>query len=399
MKLTSSQERETDKVVAAIRKDGVGILTGAAGTGKTTVARSAITKLGLTTADIVLCAVTHKAKNVIADAFPKDTQISTICALVKEMVKINRDETLEGKRYALAKMTAERRPTATNMLELERAARKYNALQTVFFRARDNLNHLDRKPSLVVVDEASMVGIEDARLLRRLGVKLLVLGDPNQIGPVNDEMGFDLKNAHGHLTKIMRTDRRGIIDLSQALLRGQSIKGPFEDVAYNQYDAKDAAIEVVRGDAVYLVYTNPRRQEINAQMRAALRMSPFTIYAGEKLMITKPHGDARNGDEFFVTETVNFDETTTAITVATSVGPMVISLIDILGSHLNESQKVHVAAPVASFTYALTTHKSQGSAWNKVYVDIGNIRRSPEYKNLAYTAVTRARKSVVLIGA
>lgn len=50
--------------------------------------------------------------------------------------------------------------------------------------------------------------------------------------------------------------------------------------------------------------------------------------------------------------------------------------------------------------YALTTHKSQGSQWENVYVNLTNIRRCPDKdtsRRLAYTAVSRARKTLEFI--
>lgn len=53
-----------------------------------------------------------------------------------------------------------------------------------------------------------------------------------------------------------------------------------------------------------------------------------------------------------------------------------------------------------NYAYSLTTHKSQGSQWNKVFVNIDDIRRnwSSVGRRLAYTAVSRAKDHVYFVG-
>lgn len=53
------------------------------------------------------------------------------------------------------------------------------------------------------------------------------------------------------------------------------------------------------------------------------------------------------------------------------------------------------------FAYAVTCHKAQGGQWNNVFIDMGGIapevRVTLDYKRWLYTAITRARKRVYLI--
>ena len=52
------------------------------------------------------------------------------------------------------------------------------------------------------------------------------------------------------------------------------------------------------------------------------------------------------------------------------------------------------------YGYAMTTHKSQGSTYNKVLVDMGNILKcldKSELRQLQYTAVSRTRKDVEML--
>jgi exodeoxyribonuclease-5 len=53
-----------------------------------------------------------------------------------------------------------------------------------------------------------------------------------------------------------------------------------------------------------------------------------------------------------------------------------------------------------SYAYAITAHKSQGSTYEKTFIDVGNIqlnRNVYERNRILYTAITRAKKEVILI--
>ena len=52
------------------------------------------------------------------------------------------------------------------------------------------------------------------------------------------------------------------------------------------------------------------------------------------------------------------------------------------------------------FSYAITCHKSQGGQWETVFVEQPFLRGEPdrEYLRWLYTAVTRARTKLYLIG-
>ena len=48
--------------------------------------------------------------------------------------------------------------------------------------------------------------------------------------------------------------------------------------------------------------------------------------------------------------------------------------------------------------YAITVHKSQGSEYPFVIIPLANATRMLLTRNLLYTAVTRARRMVILVG-
>ncbi len=48
--------------------------------------------------------------------------------------------------------------------------------------------------------------------------------------------------------------------------------------------------------------------------------------------------------------------------------------------------------------YAITTHKSQGSEFNCCIVPLYNVPKKLRYRNLLYTAITRAKKMLIIVG-
>lgn len=68
-----------------------------------------------------------------------------------------------------------------------------------------------------------------------------------------------------------------------------------------------------------------------------------------------------------------------------------------LNEYLKKSQLLY--APVVTFGYALTVHKAQGGEWDEVWMDCRYTGRpnNEGYFRWAYTAVTRARKSLKVI--
>ena len=48
--------------------------------------------------------------------------------------------------------------------------------------------------------------------------------------------------------------------------------------------------------------------------------------------------------------------------------------------------------------YAVTIHKSQGSEYPAVLIPLLHVPKQLHYRNLIYTAVTRAKKCVTIVG-
>ena len=48
--------------------------------------------------------------------------------------------------------------------------------------------------------------------------------------------------------------------------------------------------------------------------------------------------------------------------------------------------------------YAVTVHKSQGSEYDCVIIPLMDVPQKLKYRNLLYTAITRAKKLLIIVG-
>lgn len=74
-----------------------------------------------------------------------------------------------------------------------------------------------------------------------------------------------------------------------------------------------------------------------------------------------------------------------------------ITLTD-TGEELCLNKTGEMASTVFSLAYALTVHKAQGCEWRKVFLILHKDHSVLAFRELLYTAVTRAQEQVVIIG-
>ena len=140
-------------------------------------------------------------------------------------------------------------------------------------------------------------------------------------------------------------------------------------------------------DAIRAVQ-NPKREGRNE-----IRVMGATLREGDKVMQVKNNYDIAytrfdgeqgmgvfNGDIGVITDIRYSDET------------LMVEFDDRKVEYTFEQAKQLEAA------YAITVHKSQGSEYDAVILALGDVSRRLCYRNLLYTAVTRARRILVIVG-
>lgn len=324
-----------------------------------------------------------------------------------------------------------RRKGCPNACTAHRLLLKYDR-ETETFSPRTDLRG---KYGIIVVDEVSMLPKKMWDLLLSHGIYVLACGDPGQLPPVDADGTHNiLDSPHIFLDEIMRqAEDSGIIRLSMAIRN--SLYLPYGKGSDVQIVPKNGVEEGMYtwADQI-LVPTNETRSRINDKIRMMLGKTGAPK-PGDKVICLQNHWDILD-DKYespLVNGTIgyikNIEPSSISYNISPTftIGPIPTYKIDLeneigeiyTGIHidkryidqgqktLSEKQEKLIRKyqrklpdlPVEmDYGYAITTHRAQGSEWDKVlifeeYLPYDKI----EHKKWMYTAVTRGSKRVVLV--
>lgn len=259
---------------------------------------------------------------------------------------------------------------------------------------------------LCIIDECSMVGAELAADLLSFGTKVLVLGDPAQLPPVQDAGYFTNAEPDIMLTEVHRQARDNpIIRMSMQVREGGYLDygdyGACKVIRRGELDPQT----VLAADQL-LVGTNKTRVAYNSRYRHLKNYKGEYPKAGEKLVCLK-NDRARhlfNGGLWTVEKVRKANGAAVRL---------VVSPEDAGDAKRSVEVKVHPfffdgregaltweqLKDVQQFTYgyALTVHKAQGSQWKNVVLfdESGAFRENARWH--LYTGITRAVEQLVIV--
>ena len=289
---------------------------------------------------------------------------------------------------------------------------------------------------VVVVDEVSMAPKSMIDMLLSHRVYVIFLGDPFQLPQINKDESHDiLENAHIFLDEVMRQAAESeIIQISMKIRNGEPI---------DFMKGKEVIIipksELVEGHLTWadqiLCGTNATRENINRQMREIYGFSGLP-QDGEKMICLRNYWDdcADNGDALVNGTTGILRNPFETFRMIPNYIPIDNHRMDVIqgdfvtsdGSTFNSVEmdkkllidgvkcitdgrilfrlgklknKIGDIVPREfAFGYAITTHKAQGSEWDKVLVIEEKFPfPKEEHARWLYTAVTRASEKLVLV--
>lgn len=369
-------------------KNGVMILTGGPGTGKTTVVKAMISIFNSVGLKTVLAAPTGRAAKRMSEA------------------------------------TGEEAKTVHRMLEMERTTDG-----SIRF-CRNERNPLSE--SVIIVDEASMLDLSlTAALIRAMkrGSRLILIGDSDQLPSVGaGNVLFDLIGSERiktvRLTEVFRQSGESlIITNAHRINEGTApilnvtdsdfffVRREREaDIGETVASLIDERLPKAYGNAIkgnIQVITPSKKgvagvENLNAILQA--RLNPPTKFKKEKAS----HGVIfREGDRVMQI-TNNYDiewEKNGVLGVGLFNGDIgVIESIDLS----EETVSIRFDDRYAEYSfamleelelaYAITVHKSQGSEYPVVIIPMYYCPPMLMARNLLYTAVTRAKSMVILVG-
>lgn len=261
---------------------------------------------------------------------------------------------------------------------------------------------------LLIVDECSMVGAELAHDMLSFGKKILVLGDPAQLPPVQDAGFFTEAKPDVMLTEVHRQAAGNpIIRLSMDIRAGKRLD-------YGDYGAcrivpwrKDAvsAEDMLAADQI-LVGKNMTRHKFNNRVRELKNLKRNTPLQGEKLVCLKNDRSKGlfNGGLWRVEKLRKFNPAAVRMVVTPEDAGEVARAVEVkLHPFFFEGREAELTWETLkeyqqiTFGYALTVHKSQGSQWNNVVLfDESGVFRNDRTRWL-YTGVTRAAEKLLVV--
>ena len=376
------------------------ILQGSAGVGKTYLVNEILKNISISNYSLVyLAAPTNKALAVLREkTIEKDnTCFSTIHSALKLKRRFNND-------------TGE-----------------------VFFRQEYKTGDEPFKNcQLLIVDESSMLNEELIDHLKDYNFPILFIGDNKQLNPVNEDYSpvFHKNWLTFELTEIIRQgEGNPIITLSRDLaLIGNKQEILHNDTGfiytYNRAKIIDKLADVNGTDELkYLAWTNVEIDTINYSVRHKIYDNPGMIERGEVLVFNAPYGDSfYTNQELKIVDldiiNKHFESPLGDVLLKVYLVNNAIQVIhensvkdfkaavklikaNCVKESGNWSKYYKFIEQFADFKYnhAITVHKSQGSTYKDVILNVGNIslnRRKEELRRLLYTGVTRASDLLIL---
>jgi exodeoxyribonuclease V alpha subunit len=271
----------------------------------------------------------------------------------------------------------------------------------------------------IVVDESSMLDLHIAeKLFSRLkpGARLLLVGDADQLPPVGPGNVFrDLIDSKllpvTRLTTVFRQAGGSRIAINaDTIKKGGTNLLYGDDFQFIPTATPEETAEVIcklyqkelteadlskvqvltplrKNGAVSVNGLNPMLHNLVNPLRptmAQITYGPHEYRVGDKVMQTKNSNAASNGDIGYITDAYTDEDGCRSMTVHFLAGESV--------SFTQES------LDMLDWAYAMSVHKSQGAEYQTVLVPALFAFRAMLRRDLYYTAITRAKRKVILVG-
>lgn len=367
-------------------------ISGAAGTGKTTVVKHIINRLGLEDNEVVFIAFVGKA------------------ALAMRLSGVN-GRTIHSVIYK-----------RVHRYKRENGKIVYKNGVPIIETVTEKVNKLSSDIKLIVLDEGGMVDSNIGNDILSFHIPLLVLGDLHQLPPVFGKSLF-LHKPDVVLNEIMRQHKdSSIIYLSQLAMHGFTISyGSYnngESVVMKKQDLTD---DHLRWADLIICGTNHMRDIINWYMRKNIcGIDSNTIVPGDKLICRQNCWDIILDDPTFgidialvngmigTVEDTNRENSSASTPMSIDFKPefsdisfknIPIRPRYIMTDYAHRKTENPMFSPGVSFEfgYCSTCHLAQGSQYPNILIYLDLTYNASEYFNKwLYTAITRAQSKLII---
>lgn len=404
MKLTDQQSRVLSEFVDRMKIQGVVALCGSAGTGKTTV----LAEVPRYLENVIYAAPTHAAVRVLRSklqAAGHEVPIMTYhAACLKPEYKPEFVNLLRS--FRSGNMENLQFP-GWNTNDLERAKREASKAsdEEEFLHAmriqRDDW--IERwvtrgeNTNSIIIDEASMLHVNDLEEIRKSFSNIGLVGDHRQLYPVDRNSNSNASalllfmNEDLRLTKILRTDNRHIIQSARYAWNN----GCCPELERSEYGSEHAARYIP-----IICFMNKTRLAINANVRQLVQGSSVRqLLKGDCLVLRsrlKPH-EIRSGMHNNSMWIVNSIKSRVAYLVSREDKSIQWNCpLDYISV---EDFDMPVRKYNFRFAWAITCHMAQGSEYDTVFIAPDMLwNGSDTASRWWYTAITRAKRNVLLLG-
>ncbi len=389
-------DMQRQAVITAVR-NGVLVLTGGPGTGKTTTINAMIHFFESEGMDIYLAAPTGRAAKRMTEATGYEAK--TIHRMLELAYMPDTDD---------------------------------NRMQ--FGRNDENPLEAD----VIIIDEMSMVDLPLMHTLLRaitIGTRVIFVGDKDQLPSVG--AGSVLKDIIDSkrfpvvkLTKIFRqAEQSDIVVNAHKINRGEmvSLENKSRDFFFLKRQDADTIISVVLtlmakklpkyvdAEMFDIQVLTPMRKGLLGVERLNTILQQYLNPANER-KVEKEYGNKkfREGDKVMQTKN-NYQ---LEWEIATKYGLVIDSGVGVFNGDMGRITEINLYTEIVEvefeekkkvkypfqlldeleLAYAITIHKSQGSEYPAVIIPLLQGPRQLYHRNLIYTAVTRAKKCVTLVG-
>lgn len=288
---------------------------------------------------------------------------------------------------------------------------------------------------IIVIDEYSMVAksvVLELLTKKKKGQKLIFIGDRNQLPPVNDDPFPWIPDFTLTIQERNKSMGEFVLDIKNKILSGQEILNP-QDITVEMFPLDDI-LHLFDPDLDKIItYTNATKKEFNARVREYLGISKHMEYSkGDHIIFNKPKDIYKTGhidfliaakesfyypsrdrmlflpdhikeqNHLFQVYDIKLSDQKVITTMSEDMFERWHNLILEPLAHFaranNRWREFHMAKDLfadISYSYAITSHKSQGMTIRNSYVCITDIigydLRS------AYVALTRSSGKTYLI--
>jgi len=259
--------------------------------------------------------------------------------------------------------------------------------------------------ALIIIDECSMVDAKLGEDLLSFGKRILVLGDPAQLPPVNGTGFFTNAKPDILLTEIHRQAADNpIIALATHVRQGGKL-APGIHGDSRVLPALDVDPDVVLKADQVLCGRNATRCRLNTRIRELRGQRASWPVTGDKLVCLRNNHSRGllNGEIWFIAAVLPPEDPRAIRLVLRSedgtIGDKEVRVHEAFfagtGDKLTEAERRGLDE--FTYGYALTVHKAQGSEWNHVVLfDEGDAFRD-DARTFRYTGLTRAAKSITVV--